>query len=375
MATNEQDTNHLRSERLDAAFRRFRDHPVVAQFRSFLAESPDRALFHIDVDALARDWGVERRTVLELFLRSVHFGILSMEWAFHCPTCGGVAQESLNLAHTHEQDFCPVCRVDFQNTLDDNVEVFFSVSPEIRPLPEELKKEYVDGVMQDISATGRHDWKSGATIRGVEVLNHPVFRDLFGEDTLSLDQSLEISSATILFTDVTGSTAMYEALGDARAYRLIRDHFDVVFDAIVAQEGVPIKTIGDAVMGVFTNEVAAVRAAFQMHDALEASNASREDGQDLSLKIGVHRGPVIVVTLNNRIDYFGRTVNIASRVQSISGARELSMLRDTLAAPGVRETLKERVSTVRRNRKTLKGIAGTAEVYRISLEASPYPAS
>ncbi len=365
-ATRDQSTA-LDTARLDAALKRFREHPIIDKLRRFLIEEPDEALFHIDVDAVARKWSVSRRTVLEVFLRAVRFGILHMEWIFHCPTCGGVAKESLSLTHTHEQDFCPVCRVDFRNTLDRNVEVFFSVGPEIRDLPPSLQKDYVNRVMADVADGGTHHWRSNATVHGVEVINHPVFREIFGEETLSLDQSLEIASATVLFTDVIGSTALYEELGDARAYRLIRDHFDLIFEAVASHHGVPIKTIGDAVMGVFTNEESAVRAAFAMTDALSKSNPTGGAGRALRLKIGLHRGPVIVVTLNNRIDYFGRTVNIASRVQSLADANELSMMKTVLAAPGVKPALQERVSHVSRVTTRLKGIDGSAEVFKVRL--------
>ena len=355
----------INTDQLEAALANFRDHPAIAQLRSLVTDGSPEDLFHIDPGTVAERWGMDRQAVLEVFLRAVGFGILDLEWAFHCPTCGGVAKESLQLSHTHEQEFCPVCRVDFRNTLDENVEVFFSVSESIRPLPGELRDRYMQAVVSDIQDTGRHDWRGGATVHGVEVLNHPVFRDLFGDDTLPVDQSLEIKSATILFTDITGSTAMYERLGDARAYRLVRDHFDVVFDAIARNRGVPIKTIGDAVMGVFTSEAQGVTAAFEMIDALDESNASRSDGTDLRLKIGLHRGPVIVVTLNSRLDYFGRTVNIASRVQSISHSRELCLTHEVFRAPGVTDALKQRVGKVSRGRVTLKGIDEPVTVYRV----------
>jgi class 3 adenylate cyclase len=355
------------TKRLDAAIANFRTHPAIDKLRSLIVESTPEELFHIDVGKVSRHWEMDRQTVLEIFLRAVGFGILSLEWAFHCPTCGGVAKESLKLSHTHEQEFCPVCRVDFANTLDENVEVFFSVSQEIRPLPEQLAEQYSKAIVSDIQSTGRHEWRGERTIKGVEILNHPVFRDLFGDDTLPVDQSLEIRSATVLFTDITGSTAMYEALGDARAYRLVRDHFDLVFGAISNNRGVPIKTIGDAVMGVFTTEAEAVEAAFEMTHALEASNAQRSDGTDLRLKIGLHRGPVIVVTLNNRLDYFGRTVNIAARVQSLSKSRELSLTHDVLRAPGVVPTLKAHVERVVRSRVRLKGIEEPVSMYRLQI--------
>lgn len=359
--------SNTNKERLDGALKRFQSHPLISRFRAFLVEASDEELFHIDPTQLANDWNVRRRTVLEIFLRAVRFGILSMEWVFHCPTCGGVAKESLRLSHTHEQDFCPVCKVDFRNTLDENVEVFFSVSPEVRNLQESLKEAYESRIVEDITKAGRHEWRTRGTIEGVEVLNHPVFRDIFGDETLSIDQSLEIRSATVLFSDVTGSTAMYERLGDARAYRLIRDHFDLVFGAIAEHDGVPIKTIGDEVMGVFTDEVSAVRAAFDMQDALSASNRDRDDGEELTLKVGVHRGPVIAVTLNNRIDYFGRTVNIAARTQTVSGPGELSMGDSFIRAPGVKNALRERVSQAKRGTVAMKGIEKPVQVYRVAL--------
>jgi class 3 adenylate cyclase len=160
---------------------------------------------------------------------------------------------------------------------------------------------------------------------------------------------------------------MYERLGDARAYRLIRDHFDIVFEAIAGHDGAPIKTIGDEVMGVFVDEVSAIRAAFVMQDALSASNRRREDGEKLSLRMGVHRGPVIAVTLNYRIDYFGRTVNLAARTQSVAGPGQLSMTESFIRAPGVRDALLERVSHVKRRAVSMKGIETPLPVYRVSL--------
>lgn len=186
----------------------FRSHALVERLRSFLVDAPDEHLFHIDPGALAGAWGVSRRVVLELFLRAVRFGVFNLEWAFHCPTCGGVARESLQLAHTHEQNFCPVCRIDFRNTLDDT------------------------------TTNGVHDWRTDATISGVEVLNHPAFREVFGDDKLPMDQSLEIRSATILFTDVTGSTAMYERIGDAGVREVLRERVATVQRMRVSMKGI-----------------------------------------------------------------------------------------------------------------------------------------
>ena len=122
-------------------------------------------------------------------------------------------------------------------------------------------------------------------------------------------------------------------------------------------------------MGVFTSEAKAVKAAFDMTEALDANNAQRDDRAELRLKIGLHRGPVIVVTLNNRLDYFGRTVNIASRVESASKPRELCMTDGVFDGPGVRDILRTRVSKVRRGPMTFKGIDTPVTVYHVGIPA------
>jgi class 3 adenylate cyclase len=359
--------NETDQKRLEIGLADLKPRLPVDDLRTFIREAADEDLFHIDADRLADSWNVRRRDVLEILLQAVRSGVLTMEWVFHCPNCGGVAKESLQLASAREHDFCPVCRVNFQNTLDETVEVFFSISPDIRKISGELKEEYEARIVDDITRTGKYEWRSSATTTGVEIINHPVFRKIFGEETLPLDQSLEIRTATIMFSDVIGSTAMYERLGDSRAYRLIRDHFDVVFEAITEHDGVPIKTIGDAVMGVFIDEVSAVQAAFAMSNLLQASNRTRNDGESLRLKIGVHRGPLIAVTLNNQLDYFGRTVNIAARTQNLSGPDQLSMGEAFIAAPGVKTALLEHVRRVQRTAVTMKGIDGRVRVYKIPL--------
>ena len=59
---------------------------------------------------------------------------------------------------------------------------------------------------------------------------------------------MAIANVVLLFTDLKGSTSMYEALGDGAAYNLVRDHFDYLTNLIERHGGVLVKTIGDAVM-------------------------------------------------------------------------------------------------------------------------------
>jgi len=79
-----------------------------------------------------------------------------------------------------------------------------------------------------------------------------------------------------------------------------------------------VKTIGDAVMAVFLRPINALRAIVKAQQEL----ASPTDGTPpFELKVGIHTGPCVAVTLNDRLDYFGSTVNIASRLEGLSGAR------------------------------------------------------
>ena len=80
-----------------------------------------------------------------------------------------------------------------------------------------------------------------------------------------------MSRVAILFSDLTGSTALYTALGDAAAFRLVDDHFDVLRASIAAHDGTIVKTMGDAVMAAFRDPVACARAAA---DALAPSSRS-----------------------------------------------------------------------------------------------------
>src|SRR6266404_1230250 len=60
------------------------------------------------------------------------------------------------------------------------------------------------------------------------MLSNQTFRDIYRTDTLDVDQGLKITSLTFLFTDLKGSTALYERVGDIVAYDLVREHFRVL---------------------------------------------------------------------------------------------------------------------------------------------------
>jgi class 3 adenylate cyclase len=85
--------------------------------------------------------------------------------------------------------------------------------------------------------------------------------------------------------------------------------------------------------------------------------------REVVLKVGIHRGAAIAVTLNERLDYFGQTVNIAARVQSLSDAREICLTSDVLSASGVKDILAP--FAMKQEMAQLKGVHQQMPVFRI----------
>lgn len=149
------------------------------------------------------------------------------------------------------------------------------------------------------------------------------FRGYFSAELLKPETPLRVSSVALLFSDLVGSTALYSKVGDAAAFRLVDDHFDVLRGPIEAEGGTIVKTMGDAVMAAFTDSHACARAAIESLKAFESFRAKREFGALIGLKLGMHTGTCYVVSANGALDYFGQTVNIAARVQSLANASEV----------------------------------------------------
>lgn len=199
-------------------------------------------------------------------------------------------------------------------------------------------------------------------LMGSRLLLHPQFVKLFGNQSQTENFSFQMGCLSVLFTDLTGSTALYSSLGDLAAYRVVGKHFDLLEDIVCEHHGAVIKTIGDALMAVFNEKEDSLHAALSMHRIM-AEVSSRGDLPELSLKIGIHHGMVLAVNANQRLDYFGQTVNIAARVQSEAGPGEIcvseSFSEDALCGM-LREALWECEST----RLKLRGVGGETLVHR-----------
>ncbi len=196
------------------------------------------------------------------------------------------------------------------------------------------------------------------------MLSNQTFRDVFKADNLNADQRLKITSLTFLFTDLKGSTALYERVGDLAAFDLVRAHFRSLIDIIAAEKGAVVKTIGDAVMATFVRPEHALAAGLKMRAAMDKLNSERSSN-DLVVKIGIHEGPCLAVMLNERQDYFGQTVNIAARVQSLSTSQEIHVTAPVIDAPGVAMILQKEALKPIQKQAALRGIADKMVVYEI----------
>lgn len=154
---------------------------------------------------------------------------------------------------------------------------------------------------------------------------------------------------------------MYDTVGDVNAYDLVRRHFDALVQAVSQNSGAVIKTIGDAVRATFVSPADGVRAALDMQSALAEFN--KAVSAELALKIGMHRGRSIAVTLNDRIDYFGQTVNIAARVQQLAGAGDMVLSSEVYRQPEVADLLAG--FDVTEESGIMKGVEEKIPVFRV----------
>lgn len=462
---------------LFALLRQSADGRAVDAIERLVTDGQDFQLCRINPLAFAEKNGLDEETVISAFLHATRIGMFDIAWNVLCPGCGGVLDTNTSLKTVHGEDYaCSLCNESYQPTLDEMVEVTFTVSPRVRRIPahnpddlpmmeyyrqmywssgvdirderyEDMIDEFVldhlelapgeKGVLslqlpaepivifdpvihaaqfidvkgeptrerQTLSIAYDREHKHTETVEmrpgplrlslenrterrviptvfvvteklhemmahrrafltAKRLLSNQTFRDLYRTDTLEVDQRLKITSLTFLFTDLRGSTELYERVGDLVAFDLVRAHFKVLHDIVATESGAVVKTIGDAVMATFPTPDRAIAAALRMREAMRDLNSSN-DKEDLLLKIGVHEGPCIAVTLNDRQDYFGQTVNIASRVQGLANSRSIFATGSVLEDDKTIDLLKSRALTPQSHNAALRGIEREVLVYAI----------
>jgi class 3 adenylate cyclase len=202
-------------------------------------------------------------------------------------------------------------------------------------------------------------WSDDA-LRPARLFNLQEFRDLFSRESLAADLKLSVGEQTILFTDMIGSTRFYEVAGDSGAFNEVRRHFAEVFEEVRAHHGAVIKTIGDAVMAAFADPLLALRAAHGIHRRFDGKRSDTP----VRLRISINRGPCIAVNLNSSIDYFGRTVNLAAKLQALVEGGQIVFPRTMHAAPGVADYLTSAGATLEELELENKAIDKPVPVHR-----------
>lgn len=330
--------------------------------------------------ALATRWKADRQDVLRMFLEGTRIGMFSARWDVMCPHCRGVRQTLERLDDLESSASCEACAVIFETGASAlelafrvhpsirHVEqrLYCAAEPATKPHILMQLTNSTDRTVPAPAATGTYVVRSadnrqrhalevrtegpaaarldgdtvvapgGAltfpptdrawvvetggidqdSVRPTHVLSLEAYRAVMGPEVLATELSLELGVQTLLFTDVVGSTALYERLGDRAAFDAIRRHFDAIRAHVRAEGGTLIKTIGDAVMAAFSTPEAAARAA---------KTIATTDLGGIEVRLSMHSGTCIAVNLDTGIDYFGSVVNEAAKLQGAAHAGTVAM--------------------------------------------------
>jgi class 3 adenylate cyclase len=326
-------------------------------WENFIQKADDHELYRVNPFYLTKRLGWSEQQVLDVLTLSTAEDLWSLVWDSHCGACGYLVQSASELSRLHSYQRCPACGGEGEIHLDREVVARASIDQGLRQLDR--------GRRDDPDFRKRVDEELGR-FPSLHLINRPLFRDLLGEQVLPSNQSLGVQNLSIFFSDLKQSTQLYQRLGDARAYELVRAHFDIVFDAVDRYGGSAIKTIGDGVMGTFFDSASALQGVAESVTRLNTLNeeAGLTDEDSLHLKVGLHTGACIVVTLNGRLDYFGSTVNIAARLSDLAQGGEIILSKKVLDDPAAR-VFADQMRCDQEQLATLRGVTQAVEICRI----------
>jgi class 3 adenylate cyclase len=204
-------------------------------------------------------------------------------------------------------------------------------------------------------------------LTAARVTNWQEFRDLFSTEVISPTERVTVGSQVVLFTDLRGSTAIYSSIGDPSAYALVRDHFKILHDVISVHHGGVVKTIGDAVMAVFSDLAEALAAAHAMHEQIGKMNLSQK--VRLQLKCALHAGPCLAVNANDKLDFFGSVVNLAARLVERCEGDDLVVTDEVFRRAETQNFLREIQQTAVADKEQFTGFPEPIRIWRIAMTA------
>lgn len=235
----------------------------------------------------------------------------------------------------------------------------------VRVGPGELVLE-VENRLDRSTALALEDTRWPDTVATAAVVSTmPEFRDLFSSEVLAPGLQLGVTRLAFLFTDLTGSTALYQRVGQARAFRIVQDQFALLGEAIATHNGAIVKTIGDAVMATFPTGGDALAAGLAIQREIRKLDLRGEADPSGLVRVGIHQGPCVAVTANERLDYFGTTVNIASRVEHEARGGEVAATAEICESPDGQAVLARAGLRPELVLARLKGIDEPVRLYRL----------
>lgn len=208
------------------------------------------------------------------------------------------------------------------------------------------------------------EW-SNEILTAASATNWQEFRDLFANEVISPAEQVSVGSLVVLFTDLRGSTALYQNIGDAPAYVRVRNHFSILTEVIREQHGAVVKTMGDAIMATFSRVDEALVAARRMHQRLAAEQPASRSG--LVLKSSLHQGPCLAVNANGRLDYFGTTVNLAARMVEGCAGGDVCLSAEIFSRPETAAFLAECSQQPEALEMHFRGFSHPHRVWRIKM--------
>ncbi|WP_353572567.1 DUF5939 domain-containing protein [Candidatus Albibeggiatoa sp. nov. BB20] len=455
---------------------------IVERFAQILKTQGDWQLFRINPLKFAEQHDFDPQDCTDVFIHGAKIGLFDMNYNMVCPMCGGIANSHHELDELESDGFyCYVCDINVPTALDGQVEVSFTIQPDIKALnidpledeasyfkyhfsnnyektteflayshnllqqfcslkPDEKTQIDLEGKLghvcqlvsidQDTACWIYFDQNTVQTQQQLDIsilnngfaprelhlaagdyqitihnhsrvklgfvmfsfhyqefrqmvssypplmspfltasglINNQSFRDLFRVQQLSESLNLNIKNLTVMFTDLRGSTAMYDEAGDMFAYQIVKKHFELLGSSVKQHSGSIVKTMGDAIMATFSSPLNGFLCALEMVQKIDQFNEEqKQHGYEIGLKIGLNSGSALTVVNDERLDYFGQSVNIAARIQGLASANEIYLSQKIYDDANIIELLKQYDTYVAEKQSaSLKGVGQAVEVYKI----------
>ena len=209
----------------------------------------------------------------------------------------------------------------------------------------------------------RAGWEA-ESLRARLLMTLPDFVEQFSADAPAAGVQLAVGQLAVVFTDIVGSTELYERIGDARAFALVQEHWRAAARIASSHRGAIIKTLGDGLLISYPTVSDAIEATLEMMAQVTA--LGMRERVPLAIRAGVHEGPCYLVRGHERADLFGRTVNLASRLASVGAGQQIAMLDRALAHLAALAALDHDELHIERRDVELRGVSGK---HRVALVA------